>query len=82
MEWRAFGSALARLQPFGVTTWAQALLRWVVSDERVHCTIPATSRVSRVTENAVAGNPLWFDDDARRYVTRLLAESKATLKYR
>jgi aryl-alcohol dehydrogenase-like predicted oxidoreductase len=64
-------SALARLQPFGVTTWAQALLKWVVSDARVHSAIPATSKVARVTENALAGNLPWFDEDARQYVSWL-----------
>lgn len=62
---------LARLEPFGVTTWAQALLKWVVSDPRVHCAIPATSKVHRATENARAGDPPWFDEEAREYVTAL-----------
>ena len=60
---------LARLDQFGVTTWAQALLKWVLSDPRVHCAIPATSKVARATENARAGDPPWFDDETREYVT-------------
>lgn len=62
---------LARLERFGVTTWAQALLKWVVSDPRVHCAIPATSKVHRATENARAGDPPWFDEETREYVTAL-----------
>ncbi len=62
---------LARLEPFGVNTWAQALLKWVLSDPRVHCAIPATSRAARATENAIAGNPPWFDEEARGYVSWL-----------
>jgi diketogulonate reductase-like aldo/keto reductase len=62
---------LAPLRPFGVTTWAQALIKWVLSDERCHVTIPATSRPERMRENAGAGSPPWFDAEARAYVSRL-----------
>jgi aryl-alcohol dehydrogenase-like predicted oxidoreductase len=63
--------ALAPLERFGVRTWAQALLKWIVSDARVHCVLPATSRASRASENAAAGDPPWFDADTREYVARL-----------
>lgn len=63
--------ALKPLEPFGVTTWAQALLKWVLSDERCHVAIPATSRSQRITENAAAGNPPWFGAEERAYVARL-----------
>ena len=62
---------LAPLRPFGVTTWAQALLKWVLSDPRCHVTIPATSRPGRMTENAVASNPPWFGPAERALVARL-----------
>ncbi|HEU4881718.1 MAG TPA: aldo/keto reductase [Longimicrobium sp.] len=64
---------LAPLAEFGVATWAQALLKWILSDPRVHCVIPATRRLERVAENAAAGNPPWFDPDTREYVARLAA---------
>ena len=51
---------LAPLRAFGVETWAQALLKWVLSDERVDLVIPATSRPERAAENAAAGAPPWF----------------------
>jgi aryl-alcohol dehydrogenase-like predicted oxidoreductase len=63
---------LARLERFGIRTWAQALLSWVLSDPRVHCLIPATSKPERATENAAAGNPPWFDPDTRDYVASLI----------
>jgi aryl-alcohol dehydrogenase-like predicted oxidoreductase len=64
---------LETLAAFGVRTWAQALLKWILSDPRVHCVIPATRRLQRVAENAAAGDPPWFDPDTREYVARLAA---------
>lgn len=61
-------AALEPLRPFGVETWAQVLLKWVLSDERIDAVIPATKRSERVGENAAAGNPPWFGPDERRYV--------------
>ena len=66
---------LAPLEPFGVTTWAQALLKWGLSDPRCTLSIPATSRPGRMTENAAAGNPPWFGPDERDLVTRLATRS-------
>jgi aryl-alcohol dehydrogenase-like predicted oxidoreductase len=63
--------ALKPLHPFGVTTWAQALLKWGLSDPRCHVAIPATSRPGRMTENAAAGNPPWFGPEERVLVSRL-----------
>lgn len=62
---------LGPLREFGVETWAQALIKWVLSDERCHATIPATSRPDRMRENAAAGDPPWFGPEERRYVSRL-----------
>jgi aryl-alcohol dehydrogenase-like predicted oxidoreductase len=64
---------LARLAPYGVHTWAQALLKFILSDPRVSCVIPATSRPERMRENAEAGSPPWLDADAREYVATLAA---------
>jgi len=61
-------SALAEL---GVETWAQALLKWALSDERVDLLIPATRRDDRARLNAAAGSPPWFDAEQRRLVERL-----------
>ena len=62
---------LEPLRAFGVETWAQALLKWVLSDPRCHVAIPATSRPGRMRENAAAGAPPWFDEEARALVARL-----------
>lgn len=63
--------ALKPLEPFGVKTWAQALIKWILSDERCHVTIPATTRPQRLSENALAGNPPWFGPEERKLVARL-----------
>jgi len=55
----------------GITTWAQALLKWALSDPRVHAVIPASSRPGRMTENAAAGRPPWLDADQRERVAAL-----------
>jgi diketogulonate reductase-like aldo/keto reductase len=64
---------LEPLRAFGVETWAQALLKWVLSDERVDVAIPATSRIERVAENVRAGEPPWFGPDERALVAELAA---------
>lgn len=63
--------ALAPLRPFGVTTWGQALLKWILSDPRCSVAIPATSRPERMAENAAAGNAPWFGPEERALVARL-----------
>ena len=68
---RPSAAALAPLAPFGVTTWEQALLKWILSDPRCHVAIPATSKPAHVVENAAAGAPPWFGPGERRIVQRL-----------
>jgi diketogulonate reductase-like aldo/keto reductase len=64
---------LEPLRAFGVETWVQALLKWVLSDERVDVAIPATKRPEHVRENAAAGEPPWFGPAERALVERLAA---------
>jgi len=66
---------LAPLEPFGVTTWAQALLKWILSDGRCHVAIPATSKPERMLENAAAGRPPWFGKKERELVVRLASQA-------
>lgn len=66
---------LKPLEPFGITTWAQALIKWVLSDIRCHVTIPATSSEAHMADNARAGAPPWFGRDERALVTRLVTKA-------
>jgi aryl-alcohol dehydrogenase-like predicted oxidoreductase len=61
----------AALHELGVETWAQALLKWALSDERVDAVIPATSKPGRTAENARAGEPPWFTPEQRERVEEL-----------
>jgi aryl-alcohol dehydrogenase-like predicted oxidoreductase len=62
---------LAPLRPFGVKTWAQALLKWILSDPRCHVAIPATTSPGHMAENAAAGDPPWLGTEERDLVARL-----------
>jgi aryl-alcohol dehydrogenase-like predicted oxidoreductase len=64
-------SELGPLREFGVHTWAQALLKWVLSDPRCHVVIPATSKRARLAENAAAGDPPYFGSDERALVSAI-----------
>ena len=73
------GSLLRRSPPaealreLGVETWAQALLKWALSDPRVDVAIPATSKPERAASNAAAGVPPWFGAEERMRVEELAA---------
>jgi diketogulonate reductase-like aldo/keto reductase len=60
-----------QLQPLGVESWAEALLKWALSDERIDVVIPATKRPERARANAKAGEGPWFDAEQRALVERL-----------
>jgi len=65
---------LKQFKEFGCDTWAQVLLKWIISDERVHCAIPATSKPHRMKENAQAGNGTLFDPSIRKEVEKIARE--------
>jgi aryl-alcohol dehydrogenase-like predicted oxidoreductase len=59
------------LEPLGVASWAQVLLKWALSDRRVTAVIPATRNPAHAREDAAAGTPPWFGPDERRLVEEL-----------
>jgi aryl-alcohol dehydrogenase-like predicted oxidoreductase len=65
---------LEPLARFGVQTWSQALLKWLLSDQRVTCVIPATTSPQHARSNAQAGDPPWFGPEEREHVVRLAEE--------
>jgi len=60
-----------QLEPLGGLTWAQALLKWALSDPRVAAVIPATRNPRHARENAAAGSPPWLGPEERRLVEEL-----------
>ena len=59
---------LSPLRDHGISTWAQALLAWVISDRRVSSTIPTTSRPGRISENAQAASAAALPEQLRDYI--------------
>lgn len=76
------GGLLKRLQgaplpdwaaEIGCRSWAQVLLKYVVSNPAVTCVIPGTSRAAHMRENAEAGSGLLPDADLRRRMIAAMA---------
>ena len=61
---------LTPLRDYGINTWAQALLAWVISDPRVSSAIPTTSRPERIQENAQAAEGANLPQSFRDYIQR------------
>lgn len=61
------------LRTLGFISRADALLKWCLSDARIHVAIPATSKVEHARGNAAAGSGPWPDDPLRRRIASLLS---------
>ena len=61
---------LSPVAAYGIRTWAQALLAWVLGDPRISVAIPATSRPERIEENALAGAVGCLPQELRDYIRR------------
>jgi diketogulonate reductase-like aldo/keto reductase len=58
---------------FGCSSWAQVVLKFIVSHPAVTCAIPATSRVDHVRENLAAAGGVMPDEAMRRRMAAWVA---------
>jgi aryl-alcohol dehydrogenase-like predicted oxidoreductase len=58
----------------GCASWAQFLLKFVISHPAVTCAIPATSKVQHLTDNMQAGTEPLPDGDMRARMARYVSE--------
>lgn len=72
VEARVPQNELRAFRDFGCRTWAQVLLKWVLSDRRVTAVVPATSAERHLNENADAGKAPWFEETERSRVVALV----------
>lgn len=66
---------LSFLEPYGVRTPGQALLKYVLSDPVVSTVIPATSKIERVAENAAVSDGTPLPPDACEQLESLVSRS-------
>lgn len=57
---------LTERRPFGVRTRAQALLKWCLSERRIHVAIPATRRPEHMRQDVEAGAGPWLPEELRQ----------------
>jgi aryl-alcohol dehydrogenase-like predicted oxidoreductase len=67
------GPPESELEPLGVTSWAEAVLVWALSDPRITAVIPATGNPAHAAANARAMRHPGFEPAERRHVEELWA---------
>jgi aryl-alcohol dehydrogenase-like predicted oxidoreductase len=58
------------LAEFGIETWGQAALAWLLADPRIGVPIPATTKPSRIAENALPGKIAPLPKEMRDYIEK------------
>ncbi len=61
---------LSPLREYGIETWGQAALAWLLADHRVSVPIPATTKPSRIVENALPGKAQVLPQELREYIAK------------
>ena len=64
----------AKLRRLGFDSWPDALLRWILADERVHVVIPATRTSEHLRANVQAATQPLPDPDVRRALAALATD--------
>lgn len=70
VQWLKREPDLSPLREYGVETWVQALLAWIIADPRVSVVLPATSKPERIVENARVGSLPRLPTELRKHVSR------------
>jgi diketogulonate reductase-like aldo/keto reductase len=73
---RAIEPSASELEALGSESWAEALLRWALADERIDAVIPATARPERAARNARAAIGPPFSADQRALVERVASAAR------
>lgn len=58
---------LSPLKEYGIETWGQAAMAWILADSRVTVLIPATTRPKRIVENSIVGS-INIPGEIRKYI--------------
>lgn len=61
----------AELKELGAQTWAEAVLKWIISDPRVSSVLTATRTPGRIKANARAGERPFYTREQRALVERI-----------
>ena len=67
------GPRPAKLRQLGFDSWSEALLRWILADQRIHVVIPATRSPAHARANAKAAEAPLLDPETRQAVAALAA---------
>jgi diketogulonate reductase-like aldo/keto reductase len=70
------GPPAEELEGTGAATWPEALLRWALSDRRVHVLIPATGNPEHAAANCRAGDGRTLDPDQRDRIAALATKDR------
>jgi aryl-alcohol dehydrogenase-like predicted oxidoreductase len=71
------GPPAGELDELGLDSWSSAILKWILSDRRVHAAIPATFDPRHLAANAAAGREPWLTEDERAQIAALARRGRS-----